>query len=127
MKKKNKVLANVLMQLCIFLFATSNIFFKFASNYMADEGIFSMKCMLSMALGIFILMCYAFFWQQLLKYYELNVANAIKTMYLLWGVFYAIIVFKEKYELNNFIGLALIILGIILIVRKSNVKEEKQL
>ena len=121
MIKKQKILANILMQLCIFLFASSNVFFKFASNYMAQKGIFSKECIFSMIMGIVVLMIYAVFWQQLLKYYELNVANAIKTLYLLWGVFYAIVIFKEQYKLNNFIGLALIIFGIVLIVRKNKI------
>lgn len=123
MKINKKFKSNIMMHWCIFLYATSNIFFKFASIYMESEGLFSIKCIGSMGVGIIILMIYAAFWQQTLKYFELNEANAIKMFHMIWGVFYAILIFKEKYELTNFIGLLLIILGIFIVFKKDKVKD----
>lgn len=118
--KKNKAIKVILMQICIFLFALSNVSFKFASIYMASKGLFSIECIMSFAMGIATLGIYALIWQQALKYYELNVANAIKTLYLLWGVVFSIFIFKEQYKLSNFLGLMLIILGIIVVIRKDS-------
>ncbi|MCP1101252.1 drug/metabolite transporter (DMT)-like permease [Aequitasia blattaphilus] len=120
---KNKTLGFILLQIAIFLFAFSNVFFKIASNFMAEYGLFSFECLCSMAGGILVLVIYALLWQQILKIYELNVANAIKTLYLIWGVFFAIVFFKEKYQWNNFLGLLCIILGIIIIIRNKDVKK----
>lgn len=118
--KKNKTIKMILMQICIFLFALSNVSFKFASTYMASKGLFSIECIMSFVIGIATLGIYALIWQQVLKYYDLNVANAIKTLYLLWGVVFSIFIFKEQYKLSNFLGLILIILGIIVVIRKDS-------
>lgn len=126
MKKSNRVLAMILMQICIFLFALSNVFFKFASNYMVLEGVFSLKFILCMGGGIGVLGGYAIIWQQTLKFYDLNVANAIKTLYLLWGIIFSIFIFKEDYKLNNFIGLVLIITGIIIIIGTDAKRNKKE-
>lgn len=126
--KKYKPIKMILMQICIFLFALSNVSFKFASTYMETKGLFSIECIMSFVMGIATLGVYALIWQQVLKYYELNVANAIKTLYLLWGVVFSIFIFKEQYQLSNFLGLILIICGIIIIIIKdsANIREVEE-
>lgn len=126
--KNYKAIKMILMQICIFLFALSNVSFKFASTYMETKGLFSIECLMSFAMGIGTLGIYALIWQQVLKYYELNVANAIKTLYLLWGVVFSIFIFKEQYKLSNFLGLILIICGTVIVIRKDseNIKKIKE-
>lgn len=124
MMKKLRFRAMILIQICIFLFALSNVFFKFASNFMASEGIFSIKYILNIIVGILILGLYALIWQQVLKYYQLNVANAIKNLYLLWGVIFSIFIFKEQYKISNFLGLIIIIIGILLIIIRDNIEKK---
>lgn len=121
--KTSYAIRMIYLQISIFIFALSNVFFKFASSAMAKKGIFSLDFILQMAGGVGCLFLFALIWQQVLKYFELNVANAIKVSYLLWGSLFAIIIFKEKYRLSNFIGMILIMIGIILIILKSKKKE----
>ena len=111
------------LQISIFIFALSNVFFKFASVAMATKGLFSIACIFYIGAGILALGIHAIFWQQVLKYFELNVANAIKVSYLLWGTLFSIFIFKENYKISNFIGLLLIMLGIILIIHKNQQKK----
>ena len=126
--KNYKAIKMILMQICIFLFALSNVSFKFASTYMETKGLFSIECIMSFVTGIGTLGVYALIWQQALKYYELNVANAIKTLYLLWGVVFSIFIFKEQYKLSNFLGLILIICGTVMVIRKDsdNIKKMEE-
>lgn len=118
-KTKNKVKAAILMQVCIFLFALSNVSFKFMSTAMVTHGLISFECLKFLAMGIGILGIYALLWQQVLKYFDLNVANAIKMLYLLWGIVFSIFILKENYKISNFIGLLFILAGIINIILKD--------
>ena len=56
---------------------------------------------------------YALFWQQNLKYFDVNVAYAHRSVYNVWSLLWAVLIFSEKITVGNVIGTVLIIGGIL--------------
>ena len=106
----------------IFLYSLSSLCSKFAS----ELEFFSFKWILLYALLIFILGIYAILWQQLLKKLPLNFAYANKSLTLIWGMLFGIIIFKEKVTVMNIIGALVVLAGVILMVtdgRQEKIEE----
>jgi len=80
----------------------------------------------SLIATVFFLICafgvlgiYAILWQQILKHIPLTTAFMFKSITVLYGMFFAAILFKENITMNNMIGAMLIITGIIILGWKS--------
>jgi len=61
---------------------------------------------------------YAFFWQKVLKRFDLSVAYANTGMYVVWTMAWAALFFGESIRLNNLLGAAVVILGVGVLFRK---------
>lgn len=70
--------------------------------------------------GMFmILVVYAVGWQQILKRLPLTVAFANKAVTLVWSMVFGALLFNESIKLNQLIGCALAVVGVILFVKED--------
>ena len=66
-------------------------------------------------LDLLFLGIYAFFWQQMIKIFDLSVAYANRAMALLWSAVWARIIFGEHVSIKQMCGIVLVIIGTIII------------
>lgn len=70
--------------------------------------------------GMFmILVVYAIGWQQILKRLPLTVAFANKAVTLVWSMVFGALLFQESIKINQLIGCALAVAGVILFVKED--------
>lgn len=105
----------ILMYFSFFIYSLSSVFSKLASSL----ELFSLPYLLCFCGIIFILGIYAILWQQILKKIELSVAMSHKPIVLVYGTLWAVCFFGETVGAKFFIGLALIITGLVVIGVKS--------
>lgn len=73
--------------------------------------------MLYVFLMLMILNCfiYALAWQKVIRHFDLNVAYAHKTVYLIWSQIWAVVIFHENLSLQNIIGLLVVFVGVMVV------------
>lgn len=101
----------LLLHALILLHSSAGIIAKTLSSH----RLFSLSFLLLYALEVFVLLVYAFFWQKILKRFELSVAYANNGMYIVWTLVWATLFFGERIRLNNIIGAIVVISGIIVL------------
>ena len=111
MKKQLKWL--LLLHLLLAFYSLGGLFSKMASTY----EFMSLWFIIFYGASLFTLVVYAFTWQQIIKRMALTTAYANKAITVLWGIVYGRLFFDEKITINQLIGGAIIIIGIILFVR----------
>lgn len=117
-----KKLGNIIfLHSIIFLYALTSLCSKFASGM----EFFSLEWMLVYGLQIFILGIYAILWQQILKRMNLNFAYANKSIALVWGMLFGVLIFKESISVWNILGAVIVLIGVIVMVTGDDEKEEK--
>ncbi|HIX60071.1 MAG TPA: EamA family transporter [Candidatus Blautia gallistercoris] len=110
MKKLKRYLP---LHLNILLFSFTGVFSKAASICYNEGGLFDLR--LYLFLGLMILNCflYALAWQKVIKHFDLNVAYANKSIYLIWSQLWAVVIFKETLSWNNILGLFIVFIGVL--------------
>ena len=73
------------------------------------------KMILFFGLDLMFLGIYAICWQQMIKIFPLSVAYANRAMALLWSAIWAKIIFGEQIGLKQMVGIALVIIGTMVI------------
>ena len=117
-----KKLGNIIfLHSIIFLYALTSLCSKFASGM----EFFSLEWFLVYGLQIFILGIYAILWQQILKRMNLNFAYANKSLALVWGMLFGVLIFKESISVWNILGAVIVLIGVIVMVTGDDEKEEK--
>ena len=101
------------LHLSILMFSVTGIFSKLAANSINGNGIFHINTLLFAGLMLLNCAIYALFWQQNLKNFDANIAYAHRSVYNVWSLPWAVLVFSEKVTVGNVIGTALIIGGIL--------------
>ncbi len=107
----------LLLHLNILLFSFTGVFSKAASvqfNRHGLKGIMLYVFVMLMFLNCFI---YALAWQKVIKRFDLNVAYANKTVYLIWSQIWAVVIFHENLSLRNIIGLLVVFTGVMVVQR----------
>ena len=66
------------------------------------------------------LMLYAVLWQCVLKKFPLTTAFANKAIVVVWGIIWGWLWFEEAVTWNKVVGAAVIIAGILIVVRENN-------
>lgn len=101
------------LHVSILLFSTTGIFSKLAANSINMHGIFYGNTIIFG--GFMLLNCsvYALLWQQNLKHFDINIAYAHRSVYNIWSLLWAVLIFSEKVTLGNVLGAALMIGGIL--------------
>lgn len=105
MSKKIKSLA--CLQGIVVIYTLSGVMAKLASGY----GFLSTDFLLFYGIEILILAFYAFFWQQIIKHFDLSIAYANRSIALLWSMIWAVIFFQEMVTIKNIIGVIVVIIG----------------
>lgn len=115
-----KVKPYIILHLILLLNSVGGIFSKNA----AAQPFMSFEFCLYYGLLIVILGVYAILWQQVLKLLPLNVAYANKAVIIIWGLLWGALFFNETISVNNIIGAAIVLFGVILMVGDGEKKHE---
>jgi len=103
----------ILLQSVIFLLSLTNIVAKKASQ----EVFLSFNFIKLYSLEMIILAAYSYFWQKMLKIFDLSVAYANKASSIIWTLIWSVLIFDESIKITNLMGAAIIIGGINMVVR----------
>lgn len=99
----------------LFLYSMGSLYSKAA----AQQSFLSAKFCVFYGLMLLNLMIYAILWQQVLKRFSLTTAFANKAVVILWGMIWGATVFQEKIKFNMIIGAAIIIVGVLMVVKSD--------
>lgn len=104
------------LHLTIMLFSLTSVFSKAASVAYNAGGLKSP--MLWLFLFLMMLNCgvYAIAWQKVIRRFELNVAYANRSVYLIWVQIWAVMIFKENLSASNIVGLVIVMAGVLVVV-----------
>lgn len=104
-----------LLHLNIMLFSFTSVFTKLASIQYNKHGIYGTGlyiCFFLMLLNCFI---YAIAWQKVIKKFDLNVAYANKSVYLIWSQIWAVLIFHENLSVLNIVGMLVVLFGVLVV------------
>lgn len=97
------------------LFSFTSVFMKMASNEFKNRGLSSLGLYIFLCLMFFNCFVYAIIWQKVIKNFELSIAYANKSVYLIWSQIWAVSFFHETLNLRNMIGLILVFIGVLVV------------
>ena len=93
----------------------TEVFGKFAAITYNEQGIRSMRLYVFIFLMLSVCVFYAFCWQQVIKNFDLHIAYANRSMYLVWSQVWAVGIFSEVLEPKNYLGLLVVMTGVIVV------------
>lgn len=110
-----KVKNYTLLHLNILLFSFTSVFSKAASMQYNAHGLRS--AWLYVFLFLMLLNCgiYALAWQKTIQKFDLSVAYANRSVYLIWSQIWAVVIFKESLSLHNIVGLLVVFAGVMVV------------
>lgn len=120
MKKTDKKVFLALHLLLVF-YSLSSVLSKLA----AGQAFLSFRFCLYYGGMFLILVIYALGWQQILKRLPLTVAFANKAVTLVWSMVFGALLFHEQIRLNQLIGCALAVAGVVLFVQSEDEAEKE--
>lgn len=103
------------LHLNILLFSFTTVFSKAASIQLNEQGLRSLWLYIFAFLMLLNCGIYALAWQQVIKRFELSVAYANKSVYLIWGQLWAVAIFGEHLSFMNIVGLVLVFAGVVVV------------
>ena len=112
----------LVLQAVVVIYTLSSVVAKFATG----KELFSFSFFLFYGLEIGILGVYAILWQQMIKRFDLSVAYANRAMALLWSALWAVLLFQEDLGPKQIAGIALVILGTVIVNTDSPAKKEEK-
>lgn len=101
----------VILQVIVIIYTFSTVCAKLA----AGEAFFSWPFIGFCALEVFILGIYAVCWQQMIKKIDLSIAYLNRSLAVCWSMLWAYLLFNEEITWKNLVGIAVIVVGIIII------------
>lgn len=110
----------IFIQMAIIIYTLSGVAGKLASGY----SFLSFPFIALYGLEILILGVYALVWQQIIKKVDLSIAFANRSLSLLWSMLWSACIFHESITLQNMLGIAVVIVGVLLV--NTNEKGEQQ-
>ena len=110
-----KAKSYILLGVIILFYSLGSILSKLAAGY----EIFSLPFCLLYGGTFVILFVYALVWQQILKNVKLMVAYMSRAALLILGMLWGALMFAETIKWNMILGAAAIIIGIVLMVARS--------
>lgn len=121
-----KIIHLIYLHLCILLFSMTEVAGKFAANELNANGFTSIRVYIFLAVMFFICVLYAFFWQKIIKHFDLHIAYANRAMYLVWSQVWAAGIFSETITLKNIVGMLIVMTGVVLVSLGENEEREKE-
>ena len=110
------------LHLLLLFYSLSSVLSKLA----AGQPFLSFRFCLCYGGMFLILVLYALGWQQILKRLPLTVAFANKAVTLVWSLVFGALLVHEQSRLNQVIGGALAVLGVVLFVQPEKDEKEDQ-
>ena len=110
------------LHLLLLFYSLSSVLSKLA----AGQPFLSFQFFLCYGGMFVILVLYALGWQQILKRLPLTVAFANKAVTLVWSMVFGALLFHEQIRLNQVIGCALAVVGVVLVVQPEQEEKEDQ-
>ena len=116
MKNKKQIIKRYIkLHLCILFFTMSTVMSKVAAKF----EFLSFKYIICFIIMFAILGIYAIVWQQAIKGFSPSVAYSNKSVTTIWVLLFSNILFQEGIEIQNVIGAALIIMGVVMVARNE--------
>ena len=106
-----KLSAFLFMHTAFLVYCLYPLLGKFASRY--ELLSFTFIALYCLVFGV--LFVYAILWQQVLKKFPLTTAIANKSITIVWGMIFGLLIFREQISLKMIIGAALILSGIMIL------------
>ena len=110
-----KIKDYILLHLNIMLFSFTSVFSKLASVQFNKKGIWSIWLYVFLFLMLLNCFVYALAWQKVIRRFELNVAYANRTVYLIWRQVWAVMIFHENLTARNILGLLIVFVGVMIV------------
>lgn len=110
----------IFIQMAIIVYTLSGVAGKLASGH----PFLSFPFIAFYGLEILILGVYALVWQQIIKKVDLSIAFANRSLSLLWSMLWSACIFHETITLQNMLGIAVVIVGVLLV--NTNGKGEQK-
>lgn len=111
--KSSNILTLIALHTLLAVYSLSGICSKFASQH----ELLSFWFIFFYGLVILNLGVYAIVWQQIIKKLPLNTAYSNKAITIVWGILWGFVFFQEQIKWNMLLGAAIVILGVIVVVR----------
>lgn len=105
----------IFLHLSVLLFSFTSVFTKLASGEFNKNGIYGWKLYLFLFLMLLNCFVYALVWQKIISRFELSVAYANKSVYLIWTQVWAVLIFQETLTVQNIIGLIIVFAGVLVV------------
>ena len=115
----------ILLHLNILLFSFTSVFSKMASTQLNEKGLYSLKLYLYLFLMLLNCFLYALAWQKVIKKFDLNVAYANRSVYLIWSQVWAVAIFHENLSVRNILGLLTVFVGVLIVSTGADVQKER--
>ena len=80
----------IALHLCILVFSMTEVLGKFAAIAYKEEGLQSIRLYVCIILMLFVCVFYAFCWQKIIKHFDLHIAYANRSVYLIWSQIWAV-------------------------------------
>ena len=110
-----KIKDYILLHVNIMLFSFTSVFSKLASVQFNKKGIWSIWLYVFLFLMLLNCFVYALAWQKVIRRFELNVAYANRTVYLIWSQVWAVMIFHENLTARNILGLLIVFVGVMIV------------
>lgn len=107
---KRKFIFQILLIIAVWIYSLSSVITKFAGKY----DLISWQCIGLYCLSILVLILYSVIWQLLLERISLSKAYLAKGYYYFFVLINSIVIFHEHVKINQWIGVVMIIIGIII-------------
>ena len=101
----------IFMHLSFIVYSFVGVLSKTASS----KGLFTPTFFLYACFVLAVLVVYALLWQQVLKRFSLVKAYSNKGIVVIWNLLWAVIFFQETITVENILGSAIIVLGIVVV------------
>lgn len=112
--KKSGIFNYLFLHIVLLIYSFTSVLSKSASG---KSGI---AFILTYGAVLLCLMLYAVLWQCVLKKFPLTTAFANKAIVVVWGIIWGWLWFEEAVTWNKVVGAAVIIAGILIVVRENN-------
>lgn len=113
--RKRSLKDYIALHLSILLFSFTSVFTKLASVEFNKNGIYGWKLYLFLFLMLLNCFVYALVWQKIISRFELSVAYANKSIYLIWTQVWAVLIFREVLTVQNILGLIIVFTGVLVV------------
>lgn len=121
MKKDKKMNLNIIaLNILLMVYSMSGICSKFA----AKAQFLSIKFILCYGIFLFLLVFYAFGWQQIIKKMPLTTAYANKAITIVWGMIWGVLFFQEEISIKKIFGALVVVIGVVLYAKSDETKED---